>query len=147
MSCPPPQTPLPIKPTYTSNGTWKRFAVSGIPGAVGFEQVDSDDVELGVAILDAFARSVLQPTIGRRFHALLVDNGFVDVSAEGHLLCTTSADYAQLLVGVVSQNASQTGFPADDVQRWIQGQQRRVADGRWWMSVTNVIAAARRPDS
>ena len=30
-----------LKPAYTHNGPWKRFAVSGIPGAVGFEQGNS----------------------------------------------------------------------------------------------------------
>jgi ubiquinone/menaquinone biosynthesis C-methylase UbiE len=109
--------------------------------------IDSDDLQLGVEILDAFAQSVPQPTIGRRFHTLLVDGGFVDVDSQAHVLCTTSTDYAELLTGVISASASQAGFPSADVERWVGDQRRRVTDGRWWMSVTNVIAAARRPGS
>lgn len=30
-----------LKPLYTTNGPWTRFPVSGIPGAVGFEQKQS----------------------------------------------------------------------------------------------------------
>jgi hypothetical protein len=30
-----------LKPVYTTNGPWTRFSVSGIPGAVGFEQKQS----------------------------------------------------------------------------------------------------------
>ncbi|HEX4033403.1 MAG TPA: hypothetical protein VHX66_03080 [Solirubrobacteraceae bacterium] len=32
-----------LRPTYTTHGPWKRFAVSGIPGAVGFAQTDSGE--------------------------------------------------------------------------------------------------------
>jgi ubiquinone/menaquinone biosynthesis C-methylase UbiE len=107
--------------------------------------LDATDVALGRRVLRAFADSLIAGTVGRSFHALLVDAGFQDVRVEGHVHTTSDHDAYGWLVDIAARAARAGGVADDDVERWVDDQRARAAAGRWWMGMTHFIASARTP--
>ncbi len=84
--------------------------------------------------------------IGRRYHNLLLDAGFVDVVVEAKTGIYT--EYAQ--VGAVLPSIANAGVAAGTVTReqadvWLAEQERRGREGRFFEAMPLFLASGRRP--
>jgi ubiquinone/menaquinone biosynthesis C-methylase UbiE len=106
---------------------------------------DSDDRTTTRAVIRAFADSLVDGWIGRRYHALLVDAGFVDIDVIAETVA--SADYATygFVTTLVARSAvDQDSVSSDVAERWLNEQRQRAEAGRWFMAMTHYLAAATR---
>jgi SAM-dependent methyltransferase len=93
--------------------------------------VDSADPVRTRALVHARADALPHPRAGRRYRNLLLDNGFTDVTVEGHLTVFTDALALALVAGM-------------DEGAWFAEQEARAAADRLFVAIPVFLAAGTR---
>ncbi|MFI7677600.1 methyltransferase domain-containing protein [Actinophytocola sp. NPDC049390] len=95
--------------------------------------VDSADPDRTRALVHARADTMPNPRAARQYRNLLLDNGFTDVTVEGHMSVFTDALALPMLAGM-------------DDDRWFDEQADRAAHDRLLVAVPVLLAAGTRGD-
>jgi ubiquinone/menaquinone biosynthesis C-methylase UbiE len=108
--------------------------------------IDADDEAITRALMRAQSDTITNRWMGRRYHNLLLDAGFVDVVVEVKTGIYT--EYAQ--VGAVLPSIANAGVAAGTVTRkqadaWLAEQERRGREGRFFEAMPLFLASGRRP--
>jgi len=105
---------------------------------------DSDDVAASREVTRAFANSLVNGTVGRQYRRLLREAGFLDVSVTAEAVTSASgADYG-FMTRLLEKAALAGGLDSALVARWADDQKRRIAEDRFFMTMTHFTAAATR---
>lgn len=108
--------------------------------------IDADDQRKTRALILALSDSVANRWIGRRYHNLLLDAGFVDVAIEVRTgIYTDYTQMAPMLPGMMNVGVAAGVLTQDELDDWLAEQQRRGQEGRFFMAMPVFIASARRP--
>jgi ubiquinone/menaquinone biosynthesis C-methylase UbiE len=106
--------------------------------------IDGDDVQTTRAILLGFSDSVANGWIGRRFRGLLLDAGFDDVRVEAETVTESKYEsMAPFLPVLVEQAVAAGTVDTETADAWLEGQQRRGNDDRFFVATTHFLASAR----
>ena len=108
--------------------------------------IDADDEVITRALMRAQSDTITNRWIGRRYHNLLLNAGFVDVAIEVKTGIYT--DYAQ--VGPVLGSIANAGVVAgvvtrDQADAWLAEQARRGEFGQFFVAMPLFLASGRRP--
>lgn len=104
--------------------------------------IDSDDKDVGRAVVLGYSDSIVDGWMGRRSRAALVDAGFADVRVEVETF-VLDFDYAQPVLDTLVEPAVAFGRVARrDADAWIAEQRQRARDGRFFGAMAHVIAHA-----
>jgi SAM-dependent methyltransferase len=108
--------------------------------------IDSDDVALDQALLHAFADSVANGRVGRRYRALLLDAGFADVAVEVHtMVITDHALAAPGLAAIADAGAGAGVATGEQVDAWLAALASRAERDRFLQTMPLFVASAHRP--
>jgi ubiquinone/menaquinone biosynthesis C-methylase UbiE len=108
--------------------------------------IDADDEAITRALMRAQSDTITKRWIGRCYHNLLLNVGFVDVAIEVKTGIYT--DYAQ--VGPVLSSIANAGVVAgvvtrDQADAWLAEQARRGEFGQFFFAMPLFLASGRRP--
>jgi ubiquinone/menaquinone biosynthesis C-methylase UbiE len=108
--------------------------------------IDADDEVLTRALLRAQSDAITNRWMGRRYHNLLLDAGFVEVDIEVRTGIFT--EFAQ--VSFVLESMTTTGVAAGAMTReqadaWLAEQARRGEAGRFFVAMPLFLASGRHP--
>jgi arsenite methyltransferase len=99
-------------------------------------------------MLDAWDHHLAHPSLPRRLTPLLRDEGFADVTADGHAFVTNALDpetYGGSLMGTIAQyGVEQGGMDVVDAEAWKAEQKQLAARGEFYFACTQVCFGARR---
>ncbi len=108
--------------------------------------IDSDDEETTRALARSFSDSITNPWIGRRYHGLLLDAGFVEVAVEVRTLLYTDWAQASLVLSSVVNAGVAAGVVArDQAHAWLAEQERRGQAERFFLAMPLFLASGRQP--
>lgn len=108
--------------------------------------IDSDDEETTRALARAFSDSITNPWIGRCYHGLLLDAGFVEVAVEVRTLLYTDWAQASLVLSSVVNAGVAAGVVArDQAHAWLAEQERRGQAERFFLAMPLFLASAHQP--
>lgn len=105
----------------------------------------SDHPTIGREICAAFCDSLVNGQAGRRFDALLRDAGFGEVSVTPDAFATPDASSYGFVADLSLKAARAAGMAEDRVAIWEADQRRRMADGRFFLSMTHYLARGVKP--
>lgn len=109
--------------------------------------IDADDKALTRAVMRAHADTIVSRWIGRSYHNLLLDSGFVDVVVEVKTLIYT--DYAQvapILPSIVDAAVTAGAINHDHADEWLAEQNHRGKVDRFFMAMPLFMASAVNSD-
>lgn len=108
--------------------------------------IDADDLKKTRALILALSDSVANRWIGRRYHKLLLDAGFVDVAIEVRTgVYTDYTQMAPMLPGMMNVGVAAGVLTQEELDDWLAEQKRRGQQGRFFMAMPVFIASAQRP--
>jgi SAM-dependent methyltransferase len=108
--------------------------------------IDSDDKEIGRAVVLGYSDAIVDGWMGRRSRAALVDAGFDDVQVEVETF-VLDYDYAEPFLQTLVEPAVERGRIArGEADDWMAEQQQRARDGRFFGAMSHVIANATKKD-
>jgi ubiquinone/menaquinone biosynthesis C-methylase UbiE len=108
---------------------------------------DSEPKDLTRAILRAHSDSMRNGWIGRSYHRLLTEAGFVDVAIHPETVPITTPALGTLLPKLVADTAVESGaVDAATAAAWRAGLQERLNAGTFFAAMTHFVAVARRPE-
>jgi len=97
-------------------------------------------------ILRAFSDSIRNGLIGRQYLRLLRDAGFVDVVVRPDTVVHTEPVLGAVMPKLVSDAALAAGaVTAEQATVWLDDQQERLANGRYFASMTHFVGFGRNP--
>lgn len=108
-------------------------------------QIDSDDLALTRTIVHARADSLRAPFAARRFRNSLLDNGFSDVHVEVHSLIAGDASMIGMLSSLADHAHAAGAITEAQATSWVGDQRARAANGRSFVVVAMMVAAAGCP--
>jgi len=107
--------------------------------------IDCDDPSIVRRMLPAFANTVANPWICRRFRSLLLAAGFSEVSIETHAIVLTNlTDAAFALQAIAGAGVAAGVVTSQQADAWLAEQARRDAEGRLFVVIPAFFACARR---
>ncbi len=104
--------------------------------------IDTNDVVITRAIMRTHADSIANPWIGRRYHNLLLDCGFVNVSIMVQTLIYT--DYSQvapILPSIVNVAVATKKITTEQAETWLKEQENRGKNGKFFMTMPIFVAS------
>ena len=107
--------------------------------------IDSDDELIVRKMLPAFADTVANPWIGRRFRSLLLDAGFSDVIIEARsIVLTEYGDIAPAIKAIASAATAANAVTSSEADLWLAEQVHRGEHGRFFAAIPAFYARARK---
>ena len=107
--------------------------------------IDCDDPSLLRRMLPAFADTVANPWICRRFRSLLVEAGFSEVAVEMHsVVGTTLAEAGPLWTAITGAGVAAGVLTTEQADVWLAEQVRRDAQGQLFAAIPAFFFSARR---
>lgn len=107
--------------------------------------VDADERDTTRQLLNHFCDSIRNGWIGRQYRRLLDDAEFADVDVLPDTQLYTDFGFWEPLLGQMVGPAVEDGVVgAEEAAAWLADQRRRAAEGRFLVSMTHFLAAARR---
>jgi ubiquinone/menaquinone biosynthesis C-methylase UbiE len=108
--------------------------------------IDADDEALTRVLARAHSDAIRNRWIGRRYHNLLRDAGFVAVAVEVRtLIYTDHAQVAAVLPSIVSAGVTAGVVTREQADAWLAEQQRRGQAGRFFLAMPLFVASGRQP--
>jgi ubiquinone/menaquinone biosynthesis C-methylase UbiE len=108
--------------------------------------IAADDHRKTRAMILALSDSIANRWIGRRYHTLLLDAGFVDVAIEVRTgVYTDYTQMAPMLPGMMSVGVAAGVLTQEELDDWLAEQKQRGQAGRFFMAMPVFIASARQP--
>ncbi|WP_110945922.1 methyltransferase domain-containing protein [Streptomyces avicenniae] len=104
--------------------------------------IDSDDPALTRALVHARADAVTAPRAARRHRTLLLEAGFLAVTAEVRTVVSTGPATLPMLVQLAALAGA---FPRERVDGWLAEQRERAATDRLFVAVPVFLAAGTAP--
>jgi len=107
--------------------------------------IDADDMALTRAIMRAHADSIANRWIGRRYHNLLLNCGFVNVSVMVQTLVYT--DYSQvapILPSIINVAVKNKIITNEQAEAWLKEQENRGKNERFFMAMPLFVASGIR---
>lgn len=95
------------------------------------------------AVLNAFSDSIRNGWIGRQYHRLLNDAGFVDVAVDPECIPWTKPGLGVALPKLAADAAVGAGVP--QAEAWLEDQRRRLETGRFFAAMTHFVGSGRAP--
>jgi len=107
--------------------------------------IDADNQEMTRALMRALSNVVTSGWIGRRYHSLLLDAGFVDVTIEVKTGIFTDYAHTPILPGMANAGVAAGILTQQEADGWLAEQKRRTQEGRFLLAMPIFLASARRP--
>jgi SAM-dependent methyltransferase len=107
--------------------------------------IDSDRPQLTRALVAARADTVASPRVARAYRSLLLDLGFTDVTVEVQTAIITDPRMLPVLTGLADVARATEAHPADEVDAWVEEQERRARSNRMFLAIPVFVAAGTRP--
>jgi ubiquinone/menaquinone biosynthesis C-methylase UbiE len=107
--------------------------------------IDADDQDTTRVLIRAMSDTIANRWSGRRYHNLLLDTGFVDVTVEVKTAIFTEYRHAPQLPGMASVAVAAGLLTQEKADAWLAEQQHRAVSGRFLMAMPIFLASARRP--
>jgi ubiquinone/menaquinone biosynthesis C-methylase UbiE len=106
--------------------------------------LDADDLGTARVVHRAFADSLVQGTVGRKFHRMLREAGFQEVAVEAETVTSANPGEYGFVVDVMAAAARSAGVETQRLESWLAEQKDRMAKGGFFMAMTHFIAHASR---
>jgi SAM-dependent methyltransferase len=106
--------------------------------------IDSDRPELTRALVAARADALPSPRAARAYRGLLLDHGFADVTVEAQTAVLTDARMWPLITGLADVARRTHALSDDEVDAWVQEQERRACSDRMFLAIPLFVAAGAR---
>ncbi|MBE1607080.1 methyltransferase domain-containing protein [Actinopolymorpha pittospori] len=106
--------------------------------------IDSADPELTREIMRARSNTIPSPRSARGYRNLLLDVGFVDVTAEVHTPVFTDSVMLPMLVGLADTAHSVGAITPEQADAWKTEQTERAYSHRLFLALPLFVASARR---
>lgn len=107
--------------------------------------IDSDDPELTRTIVHARADTIPNPRAARRYRALLLDAGFVEVTIEVRSTVFTDTTMLPILNGLAHAADAAGAISRDQADTWMAEHTLRAQTGRLFLALPLFLAVATRP--
>lgn len=108
--------------------------------------IDGHPKEVTRAILHGFSDSIRNGWIGRSYHRLLTDAGFVDVAVQPETVAVTNPVQGAMLSKLAADAAVDAGvLEATVAGQWLDDQRARMEAGTFFAAMTHFIAVGRQP--
>jgi ubiquinone/menaquinone biosynthesis C-methylase UbiE len=107
--------------------------------------IDSDRPALTRTIVHARADRIASPRAARAHRALLLDNGFRDVTVEARIAVFTDETALPMLAAAVEACRAADAVTEEEAGAWLGEQRARAAAGRLLVAVPIFMAAGTRP--
>jgi ubiquinone/menaquinone biosynthesis C-methylase UbiE len=108
--------------------------------------IDADDMTITRSIMRAHADSIANRWIGRRYHNLLLECGFVNVSVNVQTLIYT--DYLQIapiLPSIVNVAVETKTITSVQAEVWLKEHEKRGKEGKFFIAMPIFMASGIRP--
>ncbi len=108
--------------------------------------IDGDPKDVTRTVLLGFSDSIRNGWIGRSYHRLLTDTGFVDVAVHPETVAITSPEQGERLPKLAADAAVEAGaVEATVAAHWLDDQRARLEAGTFFAAMTHFLAVGRRP--
>lgn len=109
--------------------------------------IDGEPKEVTRAVLLGFSDSIRNGWIGRSYHRLLTNSGFVDVAVQPETVAITTPERGEMLPKIAANAAVEAGVvDAATARRWLEDQRARLTAGTFFAAMTHFVAVGRRPE-
>ena len=108
--------------------------------------IDADDMTITRAIIRVHADSITNRWIGRKYHNLLLDCGFINVSVMVQTLVYT--DYLQvapILPSIINVAVETKTITNEQAEIWLKEQENRGKNGKFLIAMPIFVVSAIRP--
>jgi ubiquinone/menaquinone biosynthesis C-methylase UbiE len=108
--------------------------------------IDADDMAITRTIMRTHADSIISRWMGRKYHNLLLDCGFENVSVMVQTLVYT--DYKQvapILPGIINVAVETKVITNEQAETWLKEQENRGKEGRFFIAMPIFVASGVRP--
>jgi len=107
--------------------------------------IDADDMTITRAIMRAHADSIANSWMGRQYHNLLLDCGFVNVSVIIQTLVYTNySQVAPILPGIVNVAVDTKTITNGQADAWLKEQENRGKKGKFFLAMPIFVASGIR---
>lgn len=108
--------------------------------------IDAADMAITRVIMRVHADSIANRWIGRKYHNLLLDCGFVNVSVMVQtLVYTDHSQVAPILPSIINVAIEAKTITDVQAKAWLNEQENRGKDGKFFIAMPIFVASANRP--